>query len=106
MTGFFVFNNQGGIVARALFTLPNFDSKLVQTVITQATPHQSPVISLDATLADFYNNVNTYWKQHKNTTLKDVVVVSSGGGYRDILVRTGLTSLSGVRSAKFVYSLR
>ena len=38
---FFLFF-QGGIIARALFTLPDFDPRLVNTIITQATPHQAP----------------------------------------------------------------
>ena len=33
---------QGGIVARGLFALPDFDSAMVNTIITQATPHQKP----------------------------------------------------------------
>lgn len=87
---------QGGVVARGLFTVPGFDHSLVHTIITQATPHQAPVVALDAALADYYSQVNTYWRTHKNTTLKDVTVVTSGGGYRDLLVRTGLTPVFGV----------
>lgn len=30
------------MIARALFTLPNFDHNLVNTIITQSTPHQIP----------------------------------------------------------------
>ena len=33
---------KGGVIARALFTLKGFNAKLVHTIITQATPHQSP----------------------------------------------------------------
>ena len=30
------------MIARALFTLPGFDQQSVNTIITQATPHQAP----------------------------------------------------------------
>ena len=49
---------QGGVIARALFTLPEFHHSLVHTIITQATPHVSPVVGADKHLVDFYAAVN------------------------------------------------
>ncbi|XP_052071301.1 GPI inositol-deacylase-like isoform X3 [Mytilus californianus] len=89
-------HSMGGMIARALFTLPEFDQNSVNTIITQATPHQAPVISLDRMIATYYSRVNNYWRTHSNTTLKHVTVVSTGGGYRDVLVRNELTSLRGI----------
>jgi len=37
----------GGVVARALFTLARFNPRLVSLIITQASPHQAPVLSVD-----------------------------------------------------------
>lgn len=37
----------GGVVARALFTLPRFNTNLVSIIITQASPHLAPVLALD-----------------------------------------------------------
>ncbi|XP_046355046.2 GPI inositol-deacylase-like [Haliotis rufescens] len=91
-------HSMGGLLARALFTLPTFDPSLVTTIITQATPHQAPAIAIDNVLSSFYDEINTYWRLHANSTLRDVTVVSTGGGYRDILVRNGLTTLKGVVS--------
>ena len=54
------------------------------------------VISLDRMIATYYNSVNNYWRTHSNTTLKHVTVISTGGGFRDVLVRNELTSLRGV----------
>ena len=88
---------QGGMVARALFTLPDFDTSQVSTIITQATPHQAPVVTLDPYVADFYGQVNSHWARENNVRLADVTVFSTGGGFRDILVRSDLTSLRGVR---------
>ncbi len=40
-------HSMGGVVARALFTLPRFNSNLVSLIITQASPHLAPVLALD-----------------------------------------------------------
>lgn len=37
----------GGVVARALYTLPRFNPNLVGLIITQASPHLAPVLSFD-----------------------------------------------------------
>ena len=34
--------SQGGVIARALFTLPDFDHQSVNTIFMQATPNQGP----------------------------------------------------------------
>ena len=54
------------------------------------------MIVLDPTLAEFYREVNKYWRDHENTTLNHVTLVSTGGGDKDIQVREGLTPLDGV----------
>ncbi|MBN3307273.1 PGAP1 deacylase, partial [Amia calva] len=43
-------HSMGGIVARALFTLPRFSPPLVSLILTQASPHQGPVLPLDSHL--------------------------------------------------------
>ena len=40
-------HSMGGVVARALFTLPRFNPRLVSLIITQASPHQAAVLTLD-----------------------------------------------------------
>jgi len=47
---------------------------------------------------DFYDKVNKFWIDNieDKSKLEDVTVFSTGGGYRDVLVRSGLTSLDGV----------
>ncbi|RVE57714.1 hypothetical protein OJAV_G00201970 [Oryzias javanicus] len=85
-------HSMGGVVARALFTLPRFNTRLVSLIITQASPHQAPVLALDPYLLDFYSAVRTRWVNQANK-LRNVTVLSVGGGYRDYQVRSGLTSL-------------
>lgn len=77
--------------------MPTFDPDLVTTIVTQATPHQGPPVVLDSHLFEYYTDVNNFWQSHINTTLKYVTVLSTGGGYRDLLVRSGLTHLHDVR---------
>ncbi|XP_056019251.1 GPI inositol-deacylase-like [Ostrea edulis] len=89
-------HSMGGMIARALFTLPDFDQRLVNTIITQATPHQIPVVTVDSYMGSFYRNVNHYWREYGTTNLSHVTVVSTGGGHRDYQVRNSLTSLKGI----------
>ena len=88
----------GGLIARGLFTLPGFDPSTVKTLITLSTPNK-PVILADADLDAFYSKVNRFWKDHsrKNwseNAMRDLVVVSIGGGNRDMQVRSDLTSVA------------
>lgn len=89
-------HSMGGMIARALFTLPDFDHTLVNTIITQSTPHQIPVLSVDSYMSSFYRNVNNYWREFGATNLSHVTVVSTGGGHRDYQVRNSLSSLKGI----------
>ncbi|XP_037095386.1 GPI inositol-deacylase [Syngnathus acus] len=85
-------HSMGGLLARALFTLPNFDTALVHLIITQATPHLAPVLVLDHYLRDFYSALRKKWAEQADG-LENVTVVSIGGGHRDFQVRSGLTSI-------------
>lgn len=89
-------------MARALFSLPNFDRKLVHTILTQAAPHQTPVVLLDPYMVHFYETVNGYWSENGTVHMEDVSLVSVAGGYKDLLVRSGLTSLIGVCALSLV----
>ncbi|XP_041662465.1 GPI inositol-deacylase [Cheilinus undulatus] len=85
-------HSMGGVVARALFTLPRFNTNLVTLIITQASPHLAPVLALDPYLLDFYSAVRQKWVNQAKK-LRNVTVLSVGGGYRDYQVRSGLISL-------------
>ncbi|NWU91219.1 PGAP1 deacylase, partial [Upupa epops] len=85
-------HSMGGLVARALLTLKNFKPELINLLITQATPHVAPVMSLDEYLADFYAAVNNHWIL-KAQDLRNLTTLSVAGGFRDYQVRSGLTFL-------------
>lgn len=63
----------------------------MNTIITLATPHRSPVIALDEDLANFYHRINQFWLESANVT-ENVALASIGGADRDIQVRSGLTA--------------
>ncbi|KAL1267888.1 hypothetical protein QQF64_033251 [Cirrhinus molitorella] len=86
-------HSMGGVVARALFTLARFNPRLVSLIITQASPHQAPVLSLDPYILEFYSTVRHRWATRAED-LRNVTVLSVGGGYLDFQVRSGLTALT------------
>ncbi|XP_016325152.1 GPI inositol-deacylase-like isoform X1 [Sinocyclocheilus anshuiensis] len=86
-------HSMGGVVARALFALACFNPRLVSFIITQASPHQAPVLSLDPYILEFYSRVRHRWATSAED-LRNVTVLSVGGGYLDFQVRSGLTALS------------
>ncbi|KAI4877972.1 hypothetical protein NFI96_020741 [Prochilodus magdalenae] len=86
-------HSMGGVVARALFTLPRFNPHLVSLILTQASPHHAPVVSLDPYILGFYSSVKRRWSSGAED-LRNVTVLSVGGGYRDYQVRSGLAALS------------
>jgi len=78
---------QGGMVAKGVFQEPGFVPGSVTTVLTLATPHASAVMMLDPYMASYYQKVNSFWEVGD----PDRLLVSVGGGHRDLLVRSGLT---------------
>lgn len=82
-------HSMGGVVARALFTLEDFETDSVSLIISYATPHCSAAL-LDPYLDRVYEQLREVWtRQPPNITL-----VSVAGGKRDALVSTALTRLA------------
>ncbi len=77
-------HSMGGMIARALFTLDNFQSKFVSVIVTLGTPQLAPVVPFDSHLNTFYFRVNNFWKDSPSVT--NLSVISLAGGARDILV--------------------
>ena len=51
---------------------------------------------LEPSMLQYHEKVNKYWRDHSNSTLSHITLVSSGGGENDVQVRSGLTILDGV----------
>ena len=90
-------NSMGGVIARGLLVPKDSGDdvgSLVNTIITQATPHNRPVLSTDSFIAGYYDRVNRFWLNESEIRLDKVVIASSHGGPRDILVRSGLSNIN------------
>lgn len=84
-------HSMGGMVAKAVYKEMDYDFSQINTIITLATPHRRPVISLDEDMSNFYQQTNQFWQESTNRT-KNVALASIGGADRDIQVRSGLTT--------------
>ncbi|KAM0751220.1 PGAP1-domain-containing protein [Meredithblackwellia eburnea MCA 4105] len=102
-----VAHSMGGIVARAAFLHPHFQAHSISTLITFATPHVTPPVSVDRNVDRVYDHVNTFWRRAYGLTsstaeetikeraaLEDVYLVSIGGGISDITIASESVSLS------------
>ena len=87
-------HSMGGILVRSLmsssrFTHP-YHASSIRTVIMLATPNLASPLPLDSRLNMIYDDTNSYWQNYSHYngegSLKDVVVLSLGGGSRDKLV--------------------
>ncbi|EDV27947.1 uncharacterized protein TRIADDRAFT_53016 [Trichoplax adhaerens] len=62
------------------------------------TLRDQAVFYADKYVADFYDTVNTFWQEQSSSgqILDQVIIASVGGGLRDVIVRSDLTSLASV----------
>ncbi|KAI8848001.1 PGAP1-like protein-domain-containing protein [Chytridium lagenaria] len=89
-------HSMGGIVARTLFTLPNFVEQSINTIVTLATPHAKPPIQFDYSLVNHYNRLRDFWSTGLEFgSLRNISVVSIAGGNQDTLVLSETTEVNG-----------
>lgn len=95
-------HSMGGIVARTMLTMPNYQSKSINTIITLAAPHARPPVSFDGDIVRTYNSVNDYWRRSysqkwaMNNPLWHVTLISIAGGGLDTIVSSDYASLASV----------
>ena len=93
-------HSMGGIVARTMLTMPNYQSNSINTIITMSTPHARPPVSFDADIVKAYKDVNDYWRRSyarrwaNDNPLWHVTLVSIAGGGLDTTVPSDYASLS------------
>lgn len=107
----------GGKIAQSLLTSENITQR-INTVVTLAAPMDKPVLALDYEMFRYYSDVNQFWMENRNfkniatnitnncvskrtsmekikfedkKVLDDKLLISVGGGRRDLLVPSGLT---------------
>ena len=86
-------HSMGGVIARGLFALQDFNRTSVSTIITLASPNMRPPIMVDHDMLKYYSQINTVWNslnQTEQESMRHLVFVSIGGGNRDIQVHSSL----------------
>ena len=93
-------HSMGGIVARTMLIMPNYQSNSINTIITMSTPHARPAVSFDADIVHTYKRMNDYWREAysqkwaNNNPLWHVTLVSIAGGGLDTTVPSDYASTS------------
>jgi glycosylphosphatidylinositol deacylase len=95
-------HSMGGVVARTMLTMPNYQSNSINTIITLAAPHARPPVSFDGDIVRTYDGINNYWQsaysQEKaaNNPLRRVTLISIAGGGLDTIVSSDYSSLASI----------
>ncbi|CAG8980316.1 hypothetical protein HYALB_00013148 [Hymenoscyphus albidus] len=92
-------HSMGGIVARTMLVMPNYQANSINTIITMSAPHARPPVSFDAEIVRTYKQINDYWRQAysqkwaNNNPLWHVTLISIAGGGLDTVVPSDYASL-------------
>ena len=92
-------HSMGGIVARTMLIMPNYQANSINTIITMSAPHARPPVSFDADIVRTYKQINDYWrhaysqKWANNNPLWHVTLISIAGGGLDSVVPSDYASL-------------
>ncbi|EXF78844.1 hypothetical protein CFIO01_12731 [Colletotrichum fioriniae PJ7] len=92
-------HSMGGIVARTMLIMPNYQSNSINTIITMSAPHSRPPVTFDGQIVKIYDDINDYWrhaysqKWANNNPLWHVTLVSIAGGGLDTVVPSDYASI-------------
>lgn len=92
-------HSMGGVVARTMLTMPNYQSNTVNTIVTVSAPHARPPVSFDAESVRTYKRINDYWRHAYTQTwandnpLWHVTLISIAGGGLDTVIPSDFASL-------------
>lgn len=92
-------HSMGGVVARTMLRMPNYQEHTVNTIVTLSAPHARAPVTFDADMVAAYNDINTYWRHSylqppSKNPLADVTLVSVAGGGLDTMIPSESTSLT------------
>jgi hypothetical protein len=93
-------HSMGGIVARTMLTLPNYQSNSINTIVTMSAPHARPPVAFDGDIVRTYDRINDYWRRAysqkwaNNNPLWHVTLVSVAGGGLDTVIPSDYASLA------------
>ncbi|RWA03622.1 hypothetical protein EKO27_g11481 [Xylaria grammica] len=95
-------HSMGGIVARAAFVMPNFQSHSINTIVTMSAPHARPPVTFDPLIVKIYQDINDHWrhsysrKSVMENSLAQVILVSIAGGGLDTVVPSDYANLESI----------
>lgn len=105
-------HSMGGIVARTMFTMNNYQHGTINTIITMSTPHMLPPVPFDWQISQLYDDINHFWQEgfshpnqiddnHKyppppHVSLRDISIVSMAGGTLDNTVCSDSTNIGSI----------
>ena len=95
-------HSMGGMVARTMVTMPNYQARSISTIITLSAPHARPPVSFDGDIVRTYKGVNTYWrKAHSQQWAQDnplwhITLISIAGGGLDTVVPSDYASIASI----------
>ena len=95
-------HSMGGIVARTMLIMPNYQSNSVNTIITMSAPHARPPVTFDPRIVRIYEDINEYWRsaysqeKDENNPLAHVTLVSIAGGGLDTVVPSDYAGLESI----------
>ena len=93
-------HSMGGIVARTMLVMSNYQANSINTIITMSTPHARPPVSFDVDIVSTYKRINDYWREAysqrwaNNNPLWHVTLISIAGGGLDTVVPSDYSSLT------------
>lgn len=91
-------HSMGGVVARTMVTMPNYQANSINTIVTLAAPHARPPVSFDGDIVRTYRGVNDYWRKAYaqkwaiDNPLWHVTLISIAGGGLDTIVSSDYAS--------------
>ncbi|CAK7198265.1 GPI inositol deacylase [Sporothrix eucalyptigena] len=92
-------HSMGGVVARTMLIMPNYQSNSINTIVTLSAPHARPPVTFDGEIVKIYDDINNYWRHAysqqwaNNNPLWHVTLVSIAGGGLDTIVPSDYASL-------------
>jgi GPI inositol-deacylase len=95
-------HSMGGIVARTMLVMPNYQANSINTIVTMSAPHARPPVTFDGDIVKIYNTINDYWRRAysqqwaNNNPLWHVTLVSIAGGGLDTVVPSDYASLESI----------
>jgi glycosylphosphatidylinositol deacylase len=93
-------HSMGGVVARTMLIMPNYQSNSINTIITLSAPHARPPVSFDGDIVRTYKAINDYWRHSYSqkwaidNPLWHVTLISIAGGGLDTVVPSDYASLA------------